>query len=406
MTNKRPALLVAPLVLLLIGGMTQAAKAWPTDRPVDPQASPIVQRLLDYLASPHPIISGQMLGLLDGYEAAATMPYAGITYGYKHRVEGLEDKSGKWVGLVGINYGRMMPCEDRNRYLPDEQSPFMNCTNPPLDYRSAYEAADRVLIDYWEAGGLVTVTWHAPNPWTGHNAHDVRVPGNFSDLYTPGNPMNLTFNRMLDELAEPLTELQRAGVVVLFRPFHENNGNWFWWGYKGSDTQPSAEQFSSLWRYTFEYMTRTKRLNHLLWVYCVNRSGFEGSEDVLVFHPGARYFDIVALDDYKSNNKHEPQPIQSAYQQIRSLGKPIALGEYGPLSPWIDDPSNHFDWLDLINVEKQYPDFSYFMAWGGTPTDPLAIIQDENGAALLNRAGAVTNRDDMHWRREGDAPVR
>jgi hypothetical protein len=76
----------------------------------------------------------------------------------------------------------------------------------------------------------------------------------------------------------------------------------------------------------------------------------------------------------------------------------MALGEYGPLSPWIDDPSNHFNWLDLVKVENEYPGFSYFMAWNGTPTDPLSIIQEVNGPALLNQPGAVTNRDDMDSR--------
>jgi len=363
----------------------------------------VVQRLLTYLASPHPIVSGQMIGLLDGYGAAATTPYNGVTYGYTEEVEGLHAKSGQWVGLVGINYGRLLPCDDRNPYFPRERSPFMNCTSPALDYRTSYEAADQILIDYWKAGGLVTATWHAPNPWTGGNAHDIKIPGNFSDLYTAGTPANLTFTQMLDELAEPLIQLQEAGVVVLFRPFHENNGNWFWWGYKGPDTQPSPDQFSSLWRYTFDYMTHTKKLHNLLWVYCVNRSGASGSEEVLVFNPGASYFDVVALDDYKSNNRGQPQPIESPYEQMKSLHKPMALGEYGPLAPWIDDPSNHFDWMDLYNVENQYPGFSYFMAWGGTPTNPQAIIQDENGPALLNRRGAVTNRGDLNWRWQVDA---
>jgi mannan endo-1,4-beta-mannosidase len=274
----------------------------------------------------------------------------------------------------------------------------MRCTNPPLDYRRGYDAADQILVNYWNAGGLVTVTWHAPNPWTGENAHDIDIPGNFSDLYTSGNPINRTFDRMLDELAEPLAQLQQAGVVVLFRPFHENNGNVFWWADKGSGTQPSAEQFSSLWRYTFDYMTHAKGLHNLLWVYCVNRSGPADNDDVVVFNPGTNYFDIVAIDDYKSNNYHRPQPIQTAYEQIASLGKPIALGEYGPLSQWIEQPGNHFDWLDLIDVQTQFPGFSYFMAWSGTPTDPLAIIQDKHGFVLLNWPGAVTNRNDMHWR--------
>jgi len=384
------------LAIALVGGNIVAAGADPHDEPVDTNANSATRRVLDLIASPHPIISGQMLGGLDGYEAPVNAPYRGVTYGYQKYVAELASESGKWVGLVGLNYGKNVLCNDENPYVPSQRSPYMECANPRRDYRSAFEAADRILTDYWNAGGLVTVMWQVSNPWTGQSAHDTSIPGTFSDLYSSGTPMNRTYNRMLDELAEPLLELQQAGVVVLFRPFHEQNGNWFWWGNKGSGAQPSADQFSALWRYTFDYMTTTKGLHNLLWVYCVNRSGGPtASDDVLAFNPGTSYFDIAAIDDYKSSSANAPQNIRAVYDQIKGLGKPIALGEYGPNAHYIDDPTHHFDWSDLVNVDSTYPGFAYFMAWDGTPTEPQSIIQDENGAALLDRAGAVMNRDDL-----------
>jgi hypothetical protein len=156
-----------------------------------------------------------MLGSLDGYEAPVNAPYNGVTYGYKNDVEDLARQSEKWVGLVGLNYGKNVLCNDPNLYVPRQRSPYMECASPRLDYSRAFRAADRILTDYWNAGGLVTVMWQVSNPWTGQSAHDTRIPGEFSDLYSSGTPMNRTYNRMLDELAEPLIELQRAGVVVL-----------------------------------------------------------------------------------------------------------------------------------------------------------------------------------------------
>jgi mannan endo-1,4-beta-mannosidase len=384
------------LAIALIGGDIVAADADPQAQPVDTHANAATRHVLDLLAARHPIISGQMLGGLDGYEAPANAPYRGVTYGFQKYVADLASESGKWVGLVGLNYGKNVTCNDKNPYVPSQRSPYMECADPRLDYRAAYPPADRILTDYWKAGGLVTVMWQVSNPWTGGSAHDTRIPGTFGDLYTDGTSMNRTYDRMLDELAEPLSELQQAGVVVLFRPFHEQNGNWFWWGNKGSGAAPSADQFSALWRYTFDYLTTAKQLHNLLWVYCVNRSGGPtGSKDILAFNPGESYFDIVALDDYISTSANAPTNIRAAYDRIASLGKPIALGEYGPLARYIDDPANHFDWLDLINVDATYPGFAYFMAWDGTPTERQSIIQDENGAALLQRAGTVMNRDDL-----------
>lgn len=389
-------LLAAILAIAFAAGDVAGADADSHDQPVDPLASAATRHVLDLLASRHPIISGQGIGSIDGYEAAVAAPYRGATYGYQKYVTELAGESGKWVGLVGINYGKNVLCNDKNPYVPSQRSPFMECADPRRDYRSAFPAADRILIDYWNAGGLVAAMWQVSNPWTGQSSHDTTIPGTFSDLYSGGTPMNRTYNRMLDELAAPLLELQQAGVVVLFRPFHEQNGNWFWWGDKGAGAAPSADQFSALWRYTFDYLTTTKGLHNLLWVYCVNRnSGSQGKSDVLGFNPGKRYFDIVAIDDYKVSPGNAPQNIRLAYDQIKSLGKPIALAEYGPLAKYTDNPANHFDWLDLVNVNTTYPGFAYFMAWDGTPTEPQSIIQNENGAALLNRTDTVMNRNDL-----------
>ena len=68
----------------------------------------------------------------------------------------------------------------------------------------------------------------------------------------------------LDQLAAGLEELKEAGVVVIWRPFHEMNGDWFWWGAK-----PPAE-FVKVWRHMFDYFTNTKQLDNLLWAYGPN----------------------------------------------------------------------------------------------------------------------------------------
>jgi len=89
-----------------------------------------------------------------------------------------------------------------------------------------------LLIDYWKRGGLVTLCLHAPNPQTGNsswlNKHKDTI--NLTDVVTPGRPGYDAWMHQLDCVARGLQELEDEGVVVLFRPFHEMNGFWFWWG--------------------------------------------------------------------------------------------------------------------------------------------------------------------------------
>src|SRR5690606_9161779 len=94
-----------------------------------------------------------------------------------------------------------------------------------------------------------------PDPWDRRNVRD---------LITPGKPGYSNWIRMLDDLAVHLQTLENRGVVVLFRPLHELNGTWFWWGGQNPD------DFRAFWRHMFDYFTRVKGLDNLLWVYSPN----------------------------------------------------------------------------------------------------------------------------------------
>ena len=74
------------------------------------------------------------------------------------------------------------------------------------------------LIDYWNNGGLVTLYMHPGYPG-----------GTYRDILTPGTAPNTTWTGVLSSIADGLEELQDAGVVVLWRPYHEMCGR-FWWG--------------------------------------------------------------------------------------------------------------------------------------------------------------------------------
>ena len=79
------------------------------------------------------------------------------------------------------------------------------------------------------SGGLIQLMWTTRNPWSGGSkgAGDRTNFGSLADLYTSGNAAYDQFKIQLDHLASGLLDLQLSGVNVLFRPFHEMNGNWF-----------------------------------------------------------------------------------------------------------------------------------------------------------------------------------
>lgn len=304
----------------------------------NPEADANTKAILAYIAglkakSADKVISGQFIG----HPAKPGTTY--FEENYEDLVTGLEQLTGESIGMVGADYAQ----------LTDE--------NPVIDL----ELTNEPLIDHWNDGGLVTVSWHSRNPWNGKDARDTAVKGKFSDILKPGTPANKAWMEELDVIADGLLDLQEAGVTVLWRPLHESNGNAFWWSKAGSS------DFKALWKQMFVYLTEEKGLNNLLWVYSVvpklkSSDGRRGEE---VNYPGSEYVDITGLDIYAP----ELDEMVPSYKKMLKFGKPFGLTEYGPYkgsdakkNPSLELPHFNYDHL-ADEIRANMPEAAFFQAW-------------------------------------------
>ena len=150
------------------------------------------------------------------------------------------------------------------------------------------------IQDAFERGGISTISWHANNPLTGKNAWDTASETVASIL--PGGVQHQKYLLWLDRVATFLQSIKTADgsyIPVLFRPFHELTGGWFWWG-KNNCT---AEQFIALWNFTQDYLTKTKNIHHLIYVY--NTADFEDTQSFLLRYPGDQRIDVLSFDRYQ-----------------------------------------------------------------------------------------------------------
>ncbi|MFE5396766.1 glycosyl hydrolase [Streptomyces sp. NPDC056568] len=178
----------------------------------------------------------------------------------------------------------------------------------------------------WANGSLVSLTWHVCPPTGGSTcAFEGGVKSNltnaqFAQVLTQGSALNNAWKRRLDEVVPYLQQLENAGVPVLFRPLHEMNEAWNWWG-----NRPGANGSARLYQITRDYLAGAKGLDNLIWVWNVqdnpagNWSGY---------YPGDQYVDVVSLDVWYKNH-----PSSADYQQMRSIAgtKPMALAELGKM---------------------------------------------------------------------------
>jgi mannan endo-1,4-beta-mannosidase len=218
-------------------------------------------------------------------------------------------------------------------------------------------------------GAVIALTWHAVRP-TDDEPVTFRdsVQGHLTDfewneLLTPGTDLYNRWAEQVDVIAGYLGQLQAAGVPVLFRAYHEMNGNWFWWG-----GRPGEHGSAALYRQIYNRFVNVHHLNNLIWVWNVNSPGGNAGP-IDSYYPGPQYADIVTMDIYGEFK-------QSYYDQMLALAgnKPIALAEVGA--------------MPTLDVLAKQPRWAYFMMWSGlaefanTPEQLQTMFHAPN---LLNR---------------------
>lgn len=284
-----------------------------------------------------------------------------VVDGYPVLVEALYDQTGKYPAFVGIDY------EYTNQFTVQQLS-----------------EANAVLIDHWNDGGLVTINWAPYNPWTQNYCRD-QDQVDLNELVDPGSAVFPVWRAALDRIAEGLSELQDAGVVVVWRPLQEVNGDWFWWG-----TAPHLHDdkpFKNLWRDMYNYFTHEKGLNNLIWELSVVEY-FLAGHDLEWYYPGDDVVDMIGNSVYKTvfaNNNYRP---------MLAFGKPIAACETGPDHCCMDGT---WDNMTVINNIRDYsPNTVYFHHWHDWPDHFVAIVSNQNAQQLMDDPWVIT-RDEVNW---------
>lgn len=355
-----------------MGRVLQATSATAAEHEIQPansNASNDAKKVLSYIAGlpdrqENRVISGQYVGTAVNAQAAD---------GYQDFVVDLHTATGKWVGMIGIDYGFDPTAEE----ISD---------------------ANEILIDYWDNGGLATITCHFDNPWTGGDSWDLDQR-DLEELIDPESEVYETWMAELDKVATGLAELRDAGVVVLWRPFHEMTFiSTFWWdagaceGYWNEGKWISdPEPFIDIWKHMYDYFTSTKGLDNLLWVYAA--ADTHGWHSVDSLYPGDDYVDIVGIDLYDDNVAFSGG--MDAYNTIVALGKPFANVEFGPATM----DGNYDNTKTIDEIRDRYPQASYFMYWCSWQNHKAALVDNRNASALLNDPWVIT-RDEVDWRSE------
>jgi mannan endo-1,4-beta-mannosidase len=214
------------------------------------------------------------------------------------------------------------------------------------DKDSAYvrQATVATLIEQYRKGSIIAICWHEVQPTQDEPVtfrQSVRgklTDQQFSEVITPGTLLYKHWCAQVDVIAGYMKQLQDARVPILFRPYHEMNGDWFWWG--GRRGQRGTQQ---LYRQIFDRLVNYHHLTNLIWVWNCDRPVREDRQFVDYF-PGQQYVDVLALDDYATFE-------QRYYDEMNALsdGKVLAIAETA------NPPT--------IGIYQAQPKWTYWMRW-------------------------------------------
>ncbi|MDP6525711.1 MAG: glycosyl hydrolase [Kiritimatiellia bacterium] len=224
------------------------------------------------------------------------------------------------------------------------------------------------ICEAFERGGVNTISWHMRNPVTGKNFYDT-TPAVASIL--PRGEKHEAYKRELDRLAAFIRNLKNKNGIrapIIFRPFHEHTGKWFWWG-KGNC---SPDEYAELWRFTVKYLRDEKNLHNLLYSYspAKNREGRE--EDYLWGYPGDAFVDILGYDHYCQDVTEALPGLRLLVRLARERGKLAAFTETGvPKGMSQAQPGDYYTdrLLKPLKGDSLARQIAYIQLWQNTSRD-------------------------------------
>ena len=339
-------LISAACLLAMQGAMAQA-----------PQLKARLQKLLD---------KGIMVGHQDD-------PVYGTTWKWDEGKSDVLLTTGDYPAVMGFDLGKI------------ELDSRENLDGVPFDRMR------KEILAQHKRGGIVTLSWHPWNPVTGENAWDPK--GDAVAAVLDGGAQQQKFDAWLKKVSDFILSLKNDKgqlVPVIFRPWHEMNGGWFWWG--ANSCTPA--QYNQLYAKTYHRLTEAGCSN-IVWAWSPNLGDEKNVDAFLERYPGNEFVDLVGVDIYEFDNndanyqKNLTETLDVMMLAAKKINKIPALTETGCRG--ISQKQNWFT-QTLWPVLKKYQ-LSYVLFWRNAWDKPQeeAYLPGVGDGAIVNDFKAFKN---------------
>ena len=242
----------------------------------------------------------------------------------------------------------------------------------PEQIARAKENLTKNVVDTYNRGGVTTVAWHFSNPVSGGGFYwrdSISLPA--VKYIIPGGEAHEKYKEILDGVGEWAHGLRGADgqlVPVIFRPFHEFDGGWFWWG----KPHCTREEFISLWHFTVSYLRDSLDVHNFIYAFSPDNR-FLTEEEYLERYPGDEWVDMVGMDNYGDLGRNR-YAIDTAALKLkivsdyaRKAGKLAAFTETG-----LESIPNTTWWTETLLKAMRMHDMrlAYVLVWRNDRNSP------------------------------------
>ena len=295
-------------------------------------------------------------------------------------------------------------------------SDFMFITDKDNPCNNWYVQQENKIIqdtkDAYAKGMINTFCWHLREPYNEKSFYSADMTSEqrtdaFKSL-APGGKFNDWYQKKLDKVASVVSNLKDTNgkqIPIIFRPFHEFDGNWFWWGASYS----TAEDYIAVYRYTVNYLRDTKNVHNILYAFSPDNS-YTTSSSYLSRYPGDDYEDILGMDNYGDFDNKGTSGASLANSKLKlisdlaiSKNKIAALTETGyrvtSTTPAINNWFSTYLYDAITNNNLQ---IAYVMFWSNTssgyyvPTPGNSNVADFQNFTLKSKIILQNNISKMY----------
>ena len=243
----------------------------------------------------------------------------------------------------------------------------------PEEIAKNKEAVRKNVIDTYNRGGVTTVAWHFLNPVSKGGFYWVDTLSLPAVKYIiPGGEAHSIYKEILKGVGDWAHSIKGADgklVPVIFRPYHEFDGGWFWWG----APHCTREEFISLWRFTVSYLRDSLDVHNFIYAFSPDNK-FMTEKKFLERYPGDEWVDMVGMDNYGDMGRNRYALDTAAHKlkivsdYAKKAGKLAAFTETG-----LESIPNPTWWTEtLLKVMKMHKDIHlcYVLVWRNDSRSP------------------------------------